>query len=118
VTRGQDAAGGLTFQDTLLLQPQVADPRARGLLGGYNVVASMFVLTDSVVGADLFETMRTWAGRGRETVLTATTLPNDAGMLVRPLSPTASGAQAAIETAWAIVRKRVLGSELPHLRKY
>jgi urease accessory protein len=118
VTRGQDTAGRLTFQDTLLLQPQVADPRARGLLGGHNVVASMFVLTDSVVDPDLFETSPTWAGRDRETVLTATTLPNDAGVLVRVLSTTASGAQAAIEAAWAIVRKRVLGSELPDLRKY
>jgi urease accessory protein len=118
VTRGHDNAGRLTFQDTLLLQPRKADPRSPGLRGSYIVVASMFVLTDAVTPSDLIDSIPTWTGRDRETLLTATALPNDVGVLVRVLSATTPGAQAAIETAWAIVRKRILGAELPHLRKY
>jgi urease accessory protein len=118
VTRGHDQAGRLTFQDTLLLQPRNADPRSLGLLGGHHVIASMFVLTDAVAPKDLIDTLPIWTGRDRETLLTATALPNDAGVLVRVLSATTPGAQAAIETAWAVVRKRILGAELPHLRKY
>jgi urease accessory protein len=117
-TRGYDHAGRLSFQDTLLLRPRETDPRSRGLLGGHDIVANMFVLTDAVANTDLVAAIPTWAGRDRETFLTATALPNDAGMLVRVLSTTPSGAQAAIDTAWAIVRKRILGSELPPVRKY
>jgi len=117
-TEFRDATGRLLFSDVLRLCPAGgADPRSMALLGGYDVVASFYVLSRQASGAKLAELLRGSLAECPEVLVGVSELPNSAGVGVRLLGPTSLTIQAALRTAWTVSRLELLGVSPPNLRK-
>ena len=108
----------LLFSDLLRMHPAGGDePTAPGLLGGHDVLATLYVLTTSVAATSLVALLRAALAGSRSVLAGVSELPNDCGAAVRLLGPTSAGVQAALRTAWSAARVDLLGAPAPDLRK-
>lgn len=109
--------GTLLFADLLRLCPREGGgPRSLGLLGGNDVVATLYVVTEREPAARLVELMRESLA-GRDVLADASDLPNGCGASIRILGPTSKAVRAALQAAWNAVRLPLLGAAAPDLRK-
>lgn len=115
-TQGQRENGTLLFADTLRLRPgETGDPRSPGMLGGYDIVATLSVLSSHVPPSDLVALLR--ATPTGDVLAGASELPGGCGATVRMLGNTSKAVQAAMHAAWTAIRRAVLGAPPPDLRK-
>ena len=116
-TEARRPDGSLLFADVLRLRPaEGTGPRSIGLLGGNDVVATLYVLTQRAPAVDLVELTRE-ALAGDQVLAGASELPNGCGVSIRILGPTSKEARAALTDAWSAARRTLLGSPPPDLRK-
>jgi urease accessory protein len=116
-TEARRPDGTLLFADTLRLRPAEGEgPRSLGLLGGSDVVATLYVLTQRTSPPRLVQVVRQAMTDG-DALTGASELPNGCGASVRILGPTSKSVRAAVATAWNAVRLTLLGAPAPHLRK-
>jgi urease accessory protein len=110
--------GRLLFADVLRLRPEDGrDPRSMVLLGPYDVVATLYVITTRVAAASLVAELRSAVAACAGVVAGISELPNDGGAAVRILGPTSMAVRAAMRTAWNAARVALLGAPSPNLRK-
>jgi urease accessory protein len=110
--------GRLLLADTLRLHPGAGeDPTSIGLLGPYDVIATLLVITARLDPADLVALVRTGVAACGDVLVGVSELPNDCGVSVRVLGPDSSAVQAALHAAWTAARLAVLGAPAPDLRK-
>ncbi|WP_175649354.1 urease accessory protein UreD [Micromonospora avicenniae] len=117
-TEVRDPDGTLLFTDTLRLRPgEVDDPRSPGVLGGYDILASLYVICSEMPAAELVTVLREALAGVPEVLSGVTQLPASRGAAVRILGHTSKHVQAAMHVAWDRARTRLLGSPAPDLRK-
>lgn len=117
-TQAQREDGTLLFADTLRLRPgEAGDPRSPGVLGGYDVVATMYVVCSQVASSDVVVLLRDALAGVPGVLAGATELPGGCGATARMLGHTSKTVQAAMHAAWNAVRVAVLGVPSPDLRK-
>ncbi|MGW4489404.1 urease accessory protein UreD [Amycolatopsis sp. NPDC004368] len=117
-TEVRDQRGSLLFADTLRLRPgDLGDPRSPGMLGGYDVVATLHILTAATPPADLVALLRGALATADAVVAGVTELPADRGAAVRILGQSSRAVQAALHAAWNQARIVLLGAPAPDLRK-
>ena len=112
-----DPAGRELCVDALDFEPSRRSPAARGMLGEHAYLGTFTAVAPhvdvarlaSLVDAELADDDRVRAGAG--------ILPRDAGLTARVLSRRAADARRALDAAWAIVRRELLGAPLPPRRK-
>jgi urease accessory protein len=110
--------GTLLFSDVLRLIPADGEnPKSIGLLGPYDVVATLYVITSKRDPVSLVTLLRSALATCPNVVAGVSQLPNDCGTAVRLLGPTSKAVQAALRTAWHAVRLPLLGAPAPNLRK-
>jgi urease accessory protein len=90
--------------------------RSLGLLGGSDVVATLYVVTRRAPAAELVELIRQ-ALAGRDVLAGVSELPNGCGASARLLGPTSKAVRAALTNAWNAARLALLGAPTPDLRK-
>jgi urease accessory protein len=109
--------GTLLFADTLRLRPtEGAGPQSLGLLGGSNVVGTLYVVTQEAPAAELVDLLRQALADG-EVLAGVSELPNGCGASTRLLGPTSKSVRAALVKAWTAARLALLGVPAPDLRK-
>jgi urease accessory protein len=109
--------GTLLFADVLRLRPaEGRGPRSIGLLGGSDVVATLYVVTQRAPAAELVELLR-GALAGRDVLAGVSELPNGCGVSARILGPTSKTVRAALTNAWNSARLVLLGAPAPDRRK-
>ncbi|MET9275948.1 urease accessory protein UreD [Kribbella sp. NPDC003557] len=114
--RGTD--GSLWFADTLRLRPGEFDrPTSPGVLGGYDVLASLYVLCSRTPASDLVTVLRDALTAVPEVLAGVTELPAGRGAAVRILGRTSKAVQAAMRATWERARIELLGAPAPDLRK-
>lgn len=117
-TEVRDTDGTLLFADTLRLRPgEVGDPRSPGMLGGYDVLAGLYVLSSRTSPDDLVSELRAALTGIPDVLAGVTELPAGRGAVVRLLGHRSRDVRTAMHTAWNRVRIRLLGSGAPDLRK-
>jgi urease accessory protein len=117
-TQAQREDGTLLFADTLRLRPgETGDPRSPGVLGEYDVVATLYVVCSLVAPPDLVALLRDTLAGVPDVLAGATELPGGCGATVRMLGHTSKSVQSAMHRAWHAVRVAVLGVPSPDLRK-
>ncbi|WP_406054412.1 urease accessory protein UreD [Kribbella sp. NBC_00889] len=117
-TEVRDVDGALLFADTLRLRPgQIDDPTSPGVLGGFDVLASLYVICASTSASDLVALLRDALADVPEVLAGVTELPAGRGAAVRVLGHTSRAVQAAVHAAWDRARTEVLGAPAPNLRK-
>jgi urease accessory protein len=116
-TEARRPDGTLLFADLLRLSPTDGDgPQSLGLLGGSDVVATLYVVTAQKPAHELVELLR--ASLADNAVLAGVSeLPNGCGASVRLLGRTSKTVRAALTSAWQAVRLALLGAPTPDLRK-
>ena len=117
-TQTQREDGTLLFADTLRLRPgHTGDPRSPGVLGEYDVVATLYVIGPRVPPPDLVALLRDTLAGVPDVLAGATELPGGRGAMVRMLGHTSKAVQTAMHTAWNAARVALLGVPSPDLRK-
>ncbi|MEU6205547.1 urease accessory protein UreD [Micromonospora musae] len=117
-TEVRDPDGALLFTDTLRLRPgEVDDPRSPGVLGGYDILASLYVICSGMPPGELVTVLREALAGVPEVLSGVTQLPGGRGAAVRILGHTSRDVQAAMHAAWDRARTLLLGSPAPDLRK-
>jgi len=120
----------LLVAETTDLDPAEDDLTTPGVLGEFDVYGSLYILTPAAEPGD---TAGSAGARPSPATLSdalhehlsshtacasATTLPNDAGVLVRALGQRADTVTDAIDAAWDRARTDLLGVSAPDQRKY
>ena len=109
--------GTLLFADVIrLCPPEGGGLRSLALLGGRDVLATLYVVTQRRRAAELVELLRQ-SSFGEDILAGVSELPNDCGVSVRFLGPTSKAVRAALTNAWNAVRITLLGAPAPDLRK-
>jgi urease accessory protein len=109
--------GTLLFADLLHLSPGEGDGLlSLGLLGGRDVVATLYIVTQQAAPARLVELLRP-ALTGDDVLAGVSELPNGCGASVRLLGATSKAVRAALTNAWTAVRLALLRAPAPDLRK-
>jgi urease accessory protein len=115
VTRveARDDEGILLFQDTLLLDPAQRLPSSIGLLGNRTVLGTLYALTHRTVAAELTAALRESLRGVTGVDAGTTTLPRDAGAVVRVLGNGIEQVQATLGVAWRACRRVLLQRDAP-----
>jgi urease accessory protein len=116
-TEARRPDGTLLFADLLRLSPTRGEGlRSLGLLGGSDVIATLYVVTEQEPAGELVELLR--ESLADTAVLAGVSeLPNGCGVSVRLLGRTSKTVRAALTSAWQAVRLALLGAPTPDLRK-
>lgn len=108
----------LLFADVLRLNPTSGEiPRSAGVLGPYDVIATLYVISSQCEPAALVMLLREALVACSEVLVGVSELPNGCGATVRLLGPTSKAVGAALRTAWNAARIELLGVPAPNLRK-
>jgi urease accessory protein len=87
------------------------------LLGGQDVVATLFVLTGELPSPSLVSLLRSALGACPAVLAGATELPDRSGAAVRILGTSSAAVRAALTSAWGAARRWILGAPPPDMRK-
>jgi urease accessory protein len=110
--------GTVLFADVLRLHPGNGDdPRSIGLLGRYDVIATLYVVTRRTDPGSLVALLRAELADRLDVLAGVSELPNTCGAAVRLLGPTSKTVHSALRTAWNAARLVLIGAAAPNLRK-
>jgi len=108
--------GRLVCADAVDLRP--GDPRDPATVGEFAVVGSLYVFAPAVPLEALVETVADRLGALEAVHAGVSTLPEDAGAIVRILGHRETDVSAAVRAAWDETRRRTLGVGAPADRRY
>lgn len=104
------------FGDTLCLQPAQRSLTSLGLLGEFSVLGTLYAVTARLPARRVADELQ--AAASAEGVLAgASTLPGDAGAILRCLGHGSSSVQRSLHAAWDRARQLLLGCPAPDQRK-
>jgi urease accessory protein len=116
-TEARRPDGTLLFADTLRLNPREGGGLGSfALLGGSNVIATLYILTQRTSARELVDLLRQATSDG-ETLAGVSELPNHCGVSARLLGSTSKSVRATLTNAWNEARLALLGVPAPDLRK-
>jgi len=116
-TEARTPDGTLLFADRLKLSPRSASPQSPGLLGSYNVLATLYVVTRSSPAGILVERLHHCLASQPEVLAGVSELPNGSGVAVRLVAYTSAAMRAAMRLAWNEARLALVDVPAPDLRK-
>jgi urease accessory protein len=109
--------GRIRFIDIAILEPKKRNLKTLGILGNFDVVGSMYILTMAKYVAELNEEINSSVQKFFKISGGATILPYNSGVLVRMLGSVASDLRNAMYEVIRITRKIILNASLSGLRK-
>jgi urease accessory protein len=110
--------GSLLFADVVHMNPSEGeDPKSAGLLGAYDVLATLYVVSGESDPSELVSLLRRELEALPAVLVGVSALPNDCGATVRMLGSTSRAVQSAMATAWNAARVALLDVSAPDLRK-
>lgn len=116
VATGRD--GRTRFADVAHIEPKRRDVSAYGVMGGYKVAGSAYVLAPQPYVPGLYGDLNGLASSGEgSTAGGASIMPDGSGVLVRVLGYAAGDVSGMMLSAAALVRRRVLGASFSDIRK-
>jgi urease accessory protein len=116
-TEARRPDGTLLFADLIRLCPaEGGGPRSLALLGGRDVLATLYVITQGRRPDELVELLHK-AASDEDVFAGVSELPNDCGVSARFLGATSRAVRAAVTNVWNAARLALLGAPAPDLRK-
>ena len=108
----------LLFADVVRFAPgEWGASSSMGILGAYDVVATIYVLTRLHASSGLVDLLRRALSAESDVLAGVSELPNECGVAVRMLGPTSKAVRAALRNAWDATRRALLSAPAPDLRK-
>lgn len=99
------------FTEKILVEPGRHDVRDVAVLGGFDVVANVVLLTPPHIAAAIFDQLEPTASG--EVAAGASRLPNDAGLVYRVLGMETDPVKAKVREFWDLTRRAVVGVGVP-----
>ena len=109
--------GDLRFIDIALLEPKKRDIKDFGILEGFDVIGTVYILTEEKYIRRLNDQINSTIESLPKIYGGATILPNNSGVMVRLLGPFASDIRDIIYEIVRISRKAILNAEFSRIRK-
>jgi len=110
--------GTLLFSDLLRFIPADGEhPRSIGLLGGQDVVATLYLISGRIDPRTVVSGLRRALNSCPDVLAGVTELPNGCGAAVRLIGSTSQAVQAGLNAAWNAARLALLGIPAPDRRK-
>jgi urease accessory protein len=109
--------GRIRFIDIAILEPKKRNLKTLGILGNFDVVGSMYILTMAKYVAELNEEINSSVQKFFKISGGATILPYNSGILVRMLGSVASDLRNAMYEVIRITRKIILNASFSGIRK-
>jgi urease accessory protein len=109
--------GRIRFIDIAMLEPKKRNLKTLGILGNFDVVGSMYILTMAKYVAELNEEINSSVQKFFKISGGATILPYNSGVLVRMLGSVASDLRNAMYEVIRITRKIILNASFSGIRK-
>lgn len=109
--------GDLRFIDTALLEPKKRSIKDFGILEGFDVIGTVYVLTEEKYIRGLNDQINSAIESLPKIYGGATILPNNSGVMVRLLGPYASDIRDIVYEIVRISRKAILNAEFSRIRK-
>jgi urease accessory protein len=103
--------------DRVKLAPTAVSPRSPGLLGPYDVLATLYIVTRKVPARELSDCLHRRLAAQTSVQAGVSELPNGCGVAVRMLGASSPEVRAAFHLAWNEARLRLIGVPAPDLRK-
>jgi urease accessory protein len=114
---GRNQNNKLRFIDIAILEPKKNNLKLLGILGNFDVVGNMYILTKTKYVSDLNSEINSKLQQFAQISGGATILPGDSGLLIRMLGYTASDIRIAMYEIITIIRKMVLNVSFSGIRK-
>ncbi|MFG2847066.1 urease accessory protein UreD [Kitasatospora sp. NPDC048296] len=108
--------GELVALDTVRLEPAGGGVAGPAVLGGHDVMSSLYVLSPLAPAARIADVLHE-ALADRGLLYGVSVLPQDGGAWLRLLGSDSRACAAALRTAWDAVRRLLIGVPAPELRK-
>lgn len=109
--------GDLRFIDIALLEPKKRDIKDFGILEGFDVIGTVYILTEEKYVRRLNDQINSTIESLPKIYGGATILPNNSGVMVRLLGPFANDIRDIIYEIVRISRKAILNAEFSRIRK-
>ena len=116
-TSAKNQNGDLRFIDIALLEPKKRDIKDFGILEGFDVIGTVYILTEEKYIRRLNDQINSTIESLPKIYGGATILPNNSGVMVRLLGPFASDIRDIIYEIVRISRKAILNAEFSRIRK-
>ena len=116
-SQGRNQNHKLRFIDTAILEPKKGDLKIPGILGNFDVIGNMYILTKTKYVSELNDEINSSLKKLTHISGGATILPRDSGIMMRMLGHVASDIRNAMYKIIEIVRKAVLNVSFSGIRK-
>lgn len=103
--------------DSLTFGGAAGPPDSPARMGAYDVHAAFFVLAPADRLTDLDQKLGALADHRSNVLVAVSTLPFDAGLVLRVLGPSSIPVRHIVHSAWDISRRHLTGTPAPDLRK-
>jgi urease accessory protein len=117
-TRARNQLGKPRFVDMIKLEPKKEDLRLEGIMGTFDVVGTMYIITRPLYIKDLQQEINLKINELQETIAGgASAFPNKQGIIVRMLGKTAGEVRNMIFEVIRISRRQIIGASFSGIRK-
>jgi urease accessory protein len=106
------------FCEKLVAEPWRHPVRQAGVMGTFDVLANVILVTPPRHAAKIFEQVVSKAGADAGCVAGASRLPNDAGLVYKVLGMETEPVKAKVRAFWDLVRREVAGAPAPASRPW
>lgn len=106
------------FTEKLVAEPWQYPVRQAGVMGKFDVLANVTVVTPPRVAGQIIEHVVPGADISADCVAGASRLPNDAGLVYKVLGMETEPVKAKVRAFWALVRQQVTGAPIPAARPW
>jgi urease accessory protein len=106
------------FREKLVAEPWRHPVRQAGVMGGFDIVANVVLVTPLRHAATIFEQVVAWADADAGCMAGASRLPNDAGLVYKVLGVETEPVKTKVRAFWDLVRQEVTGAPAPASRTW
>jgi urease accessory protein len=110
--------GTALFTEKLVAEPWRHPVRQAGVMGKFDVLANVVLVTPPRHAARIFDQIAHGDGFAGECVAGASRLPNDAGLVYKVLGMETEPVKAMVRAFWRLVRRELTGAPIPVARPW
>jgi urease accessory protein len=110
--------GTSLFSEKLVVEPWRYPVRQRGVMGTFDIVANVVLVTPPRHAATIFEQVLSGTDADAGCMAGASHLPNDAGLVYKVLGMETEPVKAKVHAFWDLVRREVAGAPAPAARPW
>jgi urease accessory protein len=115
--KATDLSGSFRCLDNMVFSPKTSNPRSCGILGNWEIVANIYLLTKKVESKMLNAEIEGSLQKADNIYIASTVLPHSDGIIIRILGRKSIDVERVCKQIWNLIRMKLYGKPAPNLRK-